>query len=235
MTDPIIGTLNEHTLHLALKHYLEPDPAFHEVPCLGYVADILRDGAITEVETRSFANIRRKLAAFLGEYDVTVVYPVAVKKWVVWIDPETGEMSERHKSPKKGRPSDVLIELLRLSDFLTNPRFRLRLIFLETEEYKRRDGWSRDGKRGATRQERVPLSFLGELLCERPRDYEKLVETIPEGSFTAAEFAAANRLRGRFPWYALKILEQVGVIERDGLRGRAFLYRRRADDSIGRS
>ncbi len=227
MTEPIIGTLNEHTLHLALKNYCEPDAAFHEIPCRGYVADILRDGVITEIETRSFANVKRKLAAFLEEYDVTVVYPVAVTKWVIWIDPGTGALSEKRRSPKKGRPSDVMIELFRLSDFLAHPRFRLRLILTETEEYKRRDGWSSDGKRGATREERVPVSFLGEILIEKPSDCEKLVEVIPEGEFTAARFASANRLRGRYPWYALKILEKAGVIERCGQSGRAFLYRRR--------
>ena len=43
---------------------------------------------------------------------------------------------------------------------------------------------------------------------------------------TAAAFAKANKLKGRYPWYALKILMATGVVEQCGRRGKAFLYRR---------
>ena len=224
--EPIIGTLNEHTLHLALKQYCEPDPSFHEVLCHGFVADILKDGAITEIETRSFANIKRKLPQFLKDHTVTVVYPIAVTKWVIWIDPKTGELSPKHRSPKKGRASDVVYELYRLLPFLTHPNFRLTLILCDMDEYKRRDGWSRDGKRGATREERVPIAFRGTVTFSSPQEYARLVDVLPEGKFTAAEFARLNRLRGRYPWYALRILMAVGLLEQCGKRGNAYLYRR---------
>ena len=226
LSEPLIGTLNEHTLHLALKHYCEPNSLYHEIPCMGFVADILRDESITEIETRSFANMKRKLASFLEEYTVTVVYPIAVRKWVIWIDPETGALSDKRRSPKKGRSLDVVYELYRLLPYLTHPRFRLKLVFCEVEEYKRRDGWSRDGKRGATREERIPVGFLGEEIFSCSDDYERLVDIIPEGVFTASAFAKANRLKGRYPWYALKILTAVGILEPCGQQGRAFLYHR---------
>ncbi len=225
--EPIIGTLNEHTLHLALKNYCEPDPAYHEISCNGFVADILRDGAIVEIETRSFSNVKRKLSSFLSDHTVTVVYPIAVRKWVTWIDPKTGALSEKHKSPKKGRLLDVMYELYKLIPYLNDPNFRLKLILCEIDEYKRLDGWSRDGKRGATREERIPTAFLGEVDLVCPSDYEKLADVIPDGEFTASEFAKANKLKGRYPWYALKVLMAVSVLECCGQRGRAFLYRRK--------
>lgn len=223
--EPIIGTLNEHTLHLALKHYCEPDRQYHEIPLMGFVADVLRGGHITEIETRSFTNVKRKLKAFLEAHTVTVVYPIAVRKWVIWIDPKTGALSERRKSPKKGRPLDVVYELYKLLPYLSHPHFRLKLIFCEVEEYKRRDGWSHDGKRGATREERIPIGFLGEKSFACSSDYEELADVIPKGEFTAAAFAKANKLKGRYPWYALKILMATGVVEQCGRRGKAFLYR----------
>ena len=225
-SEPIIGLLNEHTLHLTLKHFLEPDSAYHEVLCDGFVADILRGDTITEIETRSFVNLRKKLPRFLSTYEVTVVYPIAVTKWVIWIDPKTGVLSDKHKSPKRGRPSDVARELHRLSSFLTHPRFRLKLVLCDMEEFKRLDGWSRDGKRGATREERVPIAFHGTIDFVVPEDYAALIDVWPEGDFTAAEFAKLNRLRGRVSWYILQILQTVGVIIRSGKRGNAFLYRR---------
>lgn len=224
MSEPIIGTLNEHTLHLALKHYLEPDVSCHEIPCEGSVADIKRGEEIFEIETRSFTRMKKKLKAFLPRYTVTVVYPIAEVKWVVWIDPKTGQLSEKRRSPKKGRASDVFYELYKLSEYLWHPNFRLKLIFAEIEEYKRRDGWSYDGKRGATREERIPIGFRSEMDLTCPADYEKLVEVIPEGAFTSAAFAKANRLKGRYPWYALRVLMAAGVIKQCGKEGRAFLY-----------
>lgn len=224
MAEPIIGTLNEHTLHLALKYYLEPDSQYHEVTCEGSVADIKRGDEIIEIETRSFTRMKKKLKAFLPAHTVTVVYPIAEVKWVIWIDPETGALSEKRRSPKKGRASDVFYELYKLSEYLQHPNFRLKLIFAEIEDYKRRDGWSYDGKRGATREERVPTGFRSTLDIIRPEDYGRLVEVIPEGEFTAAEFGKANRLKGRYPWYALRVLTTAGVLRQCGQRGRAFLY-----------
>jgi hypothetical protein len=94
------------------------------------------------------------------------------------------------------------------------------------EECKRLDGWSKNKKRGSTREDRVPVRFLGTVDVRSPAEYEKLVDVIPEGDFTSAEFAKANRIRGRYPWYALKVLTTVGLVERCGQRGKAFLYRR---------
>lgn len=227
--DSIIGTLNEHTLHLALKNYFEPDETYHECKVGTFVADIKRDDGIIEIETVSFTNIKRKLGAFLKEYPVTVVYPIAVKKSIVWIDPKTHEMTKKHKSPKKGRPSDVLFELFKLKDHLTDGNFRLTLVMCETVDYKLRNGWSRDGKRGGRREERVPVSFFGTVEIKKPEDYEKLFDAIPEGEFTSAEFSKANKLHVRYAWYGLKILCIAGVIEQCGKKGNAYLYRRSQD------
>ncbi len=222
--DPIIGTLNEHTLHLALKTFLEPDSQYHEIPCEGYVADILRGNDIIEIETRSFSNLKKKLDRFLSNHTVTLVYPVAVRKMVAWIDPETGKVSTKRKSPKIGRPIDVMYELYKLLPYLGHPNFRLKIVLCEMDEYKRLDGWSRDKKRGATREDRVPTGFIEVIDVIRLCDYEKLVECIPNGEFTASDFGKQNHCKGRYPWYALKVLTHVGLVEQCGCRGRAYLY-----------
>jgi len=224
--DPIIGQLNEHTLHLALKNFCEPDSRYHEIPCEGFVADVLRNKEITEIETRSFTNIRKKLSSFLGEYTVTVVYPIAVHKTVAWVNAETGEISPKRKSPKKGRPIDVMYELYKLLPYLSHPHFRLKVVLCDMEEYKRLDGWSRDKKRGSTREDRIPTRFLGVVDVREPKDYASLVEIIPEEDFTATEFGKANRIKQRYAWYALQVLSKVGLVERCGQKGRAFLFRR---------
>ncbi len=221
-----VGSLNEHTLHLSIKNYIEPDTAFHEKECCGFIVDILRGNCITEIETRSFSNMKKKLGKLIDNHKVTVVYPIAATKWVTWIDPVTGELSERRRSPKKGRASDVFYELYKLKDFLKHENFSLKLIFAEISDYRRRDGWGNSGKRGSTREERVPEAILGELTVSLPSEYAGLVDIIPEGEFTAAEFAKLNRMKPRYAWYVLDILSYLSLIERSGSRGRAFLYRK---------
>ena len=69
-----IGTLSEKTVHAVLKNFYETDPAHQEIPVENYVADILRDGEIIEIQTRSLNAMRRKLDCFLSHYPVTIVH-----------------------------------------------------------------------------------------------------------------------------------------------------------------
>ncbi len=96
-----IGTYREKKLHLILKRYFEPDPAYHEIPCAGFIADILRDGHITEIESNSLTGLHEKLDAYLPEYTVDIVYPLAANRFVTWIDPATGDMSQKDVRRKR--------------------------------------------------------------------------------------------------------------------------------------
>ena len=221
MSDNIIGSLNEHTLHLALKKFIEPDPSFHEVECGDFVADIKKGNKICEIETTSFTRMSKKLACFLADNEVTVVYPIALKRYVVWIDQANGEMSKPKISPKKGRPTDGCDELYKIRDYICHPNFTLRLIFTEEEHHK-----VRVGKRGSKRENRIPLSIISQKDYRRPEDYAALVDVIPEGIFTAKEFGEANRLKDRNLWYTIRVLISASVIEKCGNEGRTILYKR---------
>lgn len=223
MSEKIIGELNEHTLHLALKNYVDPDPSHHERVVSGAVCDIVNDSGITEIETRSFSNLSKKLDRLLSVSPVTVVFPIAQKRWVRWIDAESGEISARKPSTKKGRATDVIPELYKIRKYISSPDLTLRLVFLEEEQYKRRTG-----KRKGVREERVPIAFISELDIRPCDGISDLLHAIPDGEFTAAEFEKANRLRGRASWYALQLLLTTEEIEKVGQRGRAFIYRLKA-------
>ena len=59
-----IGTLGEKSLHLILKSYYEPLYALHEQKLGRYVADILNEDGVIEIQTRSLSAMRKKLEAF---------------------------------------------------------------------------------------------------------------------------------------------------------------------------
>ena len=138
-----IGTLSEKALHAALKSYYEPDFESREVKVGSFVADIVGENGIIEIQTRGFDRLGRKLDAFLEAARVTVVYPVVPKRGLCWVDPETGEIFEKRKSPKKGAVYDVFPELYKIKNQLMHPNFRLCIPLLEVADYKYLDGYGK--------------------------------------------------------------------------------------------
>ena len=220
-----IGTLGEKTLHAAVKYYLEPDDSCHEVPYLGFVADIKNEAGVIEVQTRAFDRLRRKLAVFLEAGSVTLVCPLPHLKYVQWLDPETGEVGRRHKSPKTGQPWHILPELDRIKELLGHPNLTLLIILLDVDEYRALTGWSRDRKRGSHRLERIPLSLYQEIRITRPADRQVLVPAGLPQEFTRQELMKSGRFSDRQSAAALRALVSLGLCERCGSRGKAYLYR----------
>lgn len=222
-----IGMQMEKTLHAVLKAYEDPDEDHQEIPIGNYIADIYRceQNAITEIQTANFGYLRGKLAAFLPQYQVTVVYPIAARKWVTWIDPETGELEKRNRSPKKGTYYHAFKELYKIRPYLRDPNLRIKMILLEIEEYRLRDGWGRGGKRGSHRHDSVPTRILGETLLTQPMDYMQFIPYPLDEPFTSKELAkACGAGRQSFSTAAL-LLTELGVLERVGKKGNAYLYR----------
>lgn len=219
-----IGTLAEKSLHAILKNYYEPNEDRQEIPIENYVADIFADGEIIEIQTRQFDKMRGKLAAFLPLYPVTIVYPIPHEKWLIWIDEESGSLSKKRKSPRKGNPYLVFPELYKIKAYLKDPNLRLRLVLLDVEEYKLLNGWSKDRKKGASRYDRIPTELVREIALDCPQDFLQFVPFELEGAFTSKEFAAAARIPLALAQTVLNILYHVEAVARVGKRGRLYLY-----------
>ena len=221
-----IGTLGEKTLHAVLKHYYEPDCACHEQRVDTFIADILNPSGIIEIQTRGFDRLRKKLDAFLPEMPVTVVYPLPHNKWIYWIDPQTGSLSPRRKSPKTGTVYDACYELAKIRSFLAHPHLRVLIVLLDMDEYRNLDGWGSGGKRGSSRQERIPIAICDEIQLHTSAQYACLLPAQLPSVFRAADYAALSRLKLRYAHNALSILQEVQAIQRVGKQGRAYLYQR---------
>ncbi len=219
-----IGTLSEKTLHAVLKEYYEPDADSQEVKIGNYVADIVGENGIIEIQTRSLRNLVPKLECFLQATDVTVVHPVAKIKYVSWLNEETGEISKPRKSNKSYDEYSALWEIYALKGFIRNPRFHLIICFLELDEIRSLNGWSRDKKRGSTRYDRIPRALLGELKLHSWEDYWQFIPTTVEKDFTCAEFAEAINKDKETARELLYILEAAGLVVRSGKKGKSILY-----------
>lgn len=218
-----IGTLAEKTVHAVVKHYMEPNEDYHEVPLEGFVADIFREDAVIEIQTAHFNVLRRKLDKFLPLYPVTIVYPIPATKWVIWVDPETGEELSRRKSPKKGSPYQAFLELYKIKSYLGHPNLRIQFLLIDMEETKLLDGWSRDKKRGATKQDRIPLELVDEMLLERVEDYRMMIPVELSG-FTTREYAKTTKIPLSHAQTALNIFHSLELVERVGKKGNSYIY-----------
>ncbi len=219
-----IGTLSEKTVHAILKHYYEPDEDKQEIPIENYVADIYADGEIIEIQTRQFNRMRDKLKAFLPLYPVTIVYPIPREKWLIWIDEESGELSQKRKSPAKGNPYVAFIELYKIKMFLKDPNLRLKLVLLDMEEYRLLNGWSRDKKKGSSRYDRIPTNLVEEVDITCLQDYMQFVPYDLEEPFTSKEFAKAAKCSSQLAGVTLNLLNYLEVVQRVGKQGNAYLY-----------
>ena len=221
-----VGTLNEKTIHAVLKNYYAPNAMYHEIKVGAYVADILIDNQILEIQTRNFNTMRKKLDAFLPHYDVTIVYPIAYIKWLCWIDDETGEISSKRKSPKKGTLYTIIPELYRIKNYLTHPNLHFILTFLNIEEYRLLNGWSKDKKRGSSRHDGIPTEMIGEVHLHSLEDFYKLLPLDLPATFTTKDYQKATRVSQKVAGTALNILYYLGLVERIGKKGNAYLYQR---------
>ena len=220
-----IGTLGEKTLHNVCKRYFEPDTARHEARVGRYVADVLReDGSIVEVQTHGFFRLRGKLQSFLSEHRVTVVYPVAERTWVRWIDPQTGVSQPRKRSPRIGRAQDIADELYALRDLLGHPNLHFRVLLLEVEEARLLDGYGPNRRARATKRDRWPLDLRGESALGGADGFAALLpEGLPE-RFTSADAAACAHIPAARARTLLNVLAATGNVIRAGREGRRYVY-----------
>jgi len=222
-----IGTLSEKTLHAVLKLYFEPDEGKHEIKVGSLVADIVNDTGIIEIQTRSFDKLRKKLEAFLLVSSVTVVYPIANAKWLLWIDKNTGEITKKRKSPKKGTPYEALYELYKIKALLPKDNLKLCIVMLDIEEYRYLNGWSEDGKKGSSRCDRIPIDIAAEIHIESIADYMKFIPEELPMQFTTKDYKKATGLSLSNAQTALNVLNYVSAVNRVGKKGNMYLYEKK--------
>jgi len=146
------------------------------------------------------------------------------RKWLLWIDPLTGLVSNPRLSPKRGNPPDIFRELYRIKAHLAHPNFSLLILLIDLEEYRLLNGWSHDRKKGSHRSDRLPLALDNELRIQAPADFSRLLpEALPD-IFTSADYARSARTSRSTAQIALNILRSLGVIESCGKSGRALTY-----------
>ena len=219
-----IGTLGEKTLHAILKDYFQEDRHFQEFTVDGYVADVVRNGEIVEIQSRDLYRLSPKISTFLVENRVTIVHPIALSKTVFWMEPDTGECLSHRKSSKKGKPLDVLPELYGLRQFLLNEKFRVCVMLLDVNEYRLLDGYGKDNKKHATKLDRYPTDLIEEFYLGSAEDYRRFLPSDLPEEFSSSDFRIAAKCDMFTAQRSLNILAKLGLICAVGKKGRRRIY-----------
>ncbi len=226
-----IGTLGEKSLHAVLKWYYEPDGSRHEIPVGSYVADIVGEHGVIEIQTRGVAHLKPKLSELLEAAPVTVVHPVILRKRIVNLDGDTGEVTSVRFSPKRGSLYTAMRELYALKPLLPQQRLTVRLPLLEADEIRSFGVRTRRRKKQRTRQgeyvsDLLPTDIVDEIILAQPSDYEIFLPGHLSGSFGAAELAEAAATDLPAARRVLNLLTFLGLTEAIGKDGRRTVYRR---------
>lgn len=221
-----IGTLGEKTLHAVLKNYFEPHTENQEIKVGGYVADIVGENGVIEIQTGNFNKLLKKLERFLEFCNVTVVYPIAATKYLSWMDMDSGEITSRRKSPRRGKIYDIIPELYKIKYTLDNPRLNICICMLELEEIRYLNGWSKDKKKGSSRCDRIPAALTDEIHIKSPYDYGIfLPDSLPE-EFTSKDLSDHAGISRSCAQTALNIFTYLEIVRRTGKRNNTIIYRK---------
>ena len=113
--------------------------------------------------------------------------------------------------------------MYRIKTYLNHPNLNVLFLFIDLEETKLLDGWSRDKKRGATRYDRIPVALVDEMLFERVEDYRMMIPPELSG-FTSKEYAKSVKIPLSHAQTAMNIFHYLELVERVGKKGNAYIY-----------
>lgn len=226
-----IGLLGEKWQHQIIKRYLTEDAGEHEVKLEGtrFVSDVRVGNAIYEVQTGSFAPMKKKLERCFEDpaLTVTVVHPLPAVRRLTWMDPVTGELGKARRVAGKRDPIlllPALYPLISLLPQLEAGRLSFRLLLLEVQDFKLLNGRTRDRKHGATRLERIPVGLLDDRTFSSAADFSALLPGNLPSPLTVAEFSRATGLRGLDAYSAVRVLVGMGLFAPAAPRGRAMAF-----------
>lgn len=224
-----IGTLRETHLHAALKAHLAQPGDQLEVPVDGFVADLLRPGPagglLIEVQTGSFAALRRKLPRLLEAHQLQLVHPIALEKWIVRVD-GAGRPLSRRKSPRRGALPDLFYELVSLPALLAHPNLTLTVLLTREEEVRApaarsRRRWRRDYRV----VDRHLLDVVQAVDFRTPADFLAFIPLRLPQPFTSRALAEALNVPLDLGQKITYCLRGLGVLAEAGHERRARLYR----------
>ncbi len=221
-----IGTYNEKRLHRILKRYITTDASCYEVKLGRYIADIVTEDTIYEIQTASFRALGAKVKYYLNETDknVVLIHPVICEKTLIRADRESGEVLRVKRSPKKETDIAAVGNIYHLSESFPNERLCICLAHIKAEEYRFGEA-RRYCKSGRYDSDLRPCELMDIHTLSTKEHLRKIIpEELLTREFDTNEFSKTTKLKGRALYYSLGALCLADVLckRKDGKK---YIYK----------
>jgi len=218
-----IGTLQERSLHAALKELYDSPVTQSEVQVDGYIIDVVHNDLLIEIQTRNFSAIKKKLAKLMRKHRVRLVHPIAEEKVIIQQDGE-GSILGKRKSPKKGTVANIFEELVRIPTFLVSPNFELEVILIREEEIRIKDGNGSWRRRGWSICDRNLVEIIDRQLFQTPEDMLSMIPQTIDEPFTTRALSEGMVISQQLARKMTYCMRKMGILKRIGKQGNAYLY-----------
>ena len=223
-----IGTYKEKIIHLVLKKYFCEDETCHEVKTGRYVTDAATEDTVFEIQTRGLYPLKKKIPSYLEDTEkkLVIVLPVISKKQLVWVDYESGDMTEPRRVSIAKPKNTLLREFMWIGELVDFSRMEFKAVFIDADEYRLLDGIGADKKIRATKIDKIPKELIDIVTIDSREAFADFF--LPEGlphEFRAKDFERATGLKRKGVSAGLRALEQLGVIEREKQSEHKVVYR----------
>lgn len=219
-----IGTLQENSLHAALKSWYARPGDQIEKKVDGYVIDLVRGDLCVEIQTQHFSAIKRKLVRLIENHPVRLVYPIPFEKWIINISADGSTVLGRRKSPKRGQLGDLFNEFIRFPQLALNANFNLEVLMIREEVVWSADGRGSWRRKGRSVLDQRLLDVVSSMLFSKISDYRIFLPANLPPIFTAGELALEAKLPVYLARRTVYCLRKMGLLEIAGKRGRYFTY-----------
>jgi len=221
-----IGTLNESSLHRALKLSCTGRGGKTEARAGEYVADgIKKDGEYIEVQTGSFAPLPKKVKEFAKHGKVRIIHPVALSKKIE-VYGAGGEFLYRRKSPVKGTKWKIFDALVHAPELPLTRRLTIEIVMADITDIRVKDGKGSWRRKGISLHDRELAALHESVVLKKPADYAQFVPFNKGEVFTSALLSQRAGIDKWTAFRVLYVLTKIKVIKRNGKKGRSWLYER---------
>ena len=217
---------NESSLHRTLKFRYAGPGGETEVETGEYVADGIReDGEYIEVQTGSFAPLRKKVKELASDGRVRIIHPIAVSKKIE-VYGEDGSLLYRRKSPVKGCPWDFFDALLHAPELPLIRGVTFEIVMADITEKRVKDGKGSWRRKGVSIKDRELSAWHESILLKKPADYLRFVPFKKSEEFTVSQLAERAQIDKWRAGKALYVLTKMKIVKKTGKKGSAWVYTR---------
>ena len=139
-------------------------------------------------------------------------------------DFETFKEGKIRKSPLKCNIYDVFEELYGIKDYLTSKNIKVHIFDMDILQINSTKPIKNGRRKPYSRLNKIPLGINDIYTIDRYEDWLQFLPLELGEEFTSKDFSACCNISSYQSSLSLRVMNDIGVVERVGKKGRCYLY-----------